>query len=191
MINPAKKILTDISNNIRGLLKNEVYGPVFNETANEWLVSIKITPQSIGSIEICLSKPDKNKLPVFCIEIVCEGKNESIDEIMMHNIDARTKMFQYSECHIGIEISIDLNDKIEILKLNLMISMSLQKIFKIVKHINMIEYRNENELIFHTKKNKINQNETKKIAKKVKFCLIRRDRPAVLPTIKFDYRYLG
>lgn len=109
-------LMNPIANQLKMIVYQEIFGPDYNENADLWLIAIRVMKPICGSIEIKLTQPKNEDLPILSLEIYCEKSNKHMSGIFIQIIkliDNKIYRINTSNNFIGLHWRVNLNSKNE------------------------------------------------------------------------------
>lgn len=191
MKNDLKKLMACIVNQLKMIVHQEIEEKVYNDNSNFCLMAIQVN--SFGSVQIKLSTPQNEKLPILSLEIYCEKSKDTMRDIfdkIIKLIDNKIYKVNSSENLIALHWQVNFDSKNEVEIDFIKFSRILPRVLIILKDLGLFQLRSYDSIINSTADKYFRNNREKNINEKSKKkYLIRRDMPAILPNFKSDYYF--
>lgn len=191
MKNDLKKLMACIVNQLKMIVHQEIEEKVYDDNSNFCLIAIQVN--SFGSVQIKLTTPQNEKLPIISFEIFCVKGTEVMSEIfdkIIKLIDNKLYKVIISENFIGLHWHVNFNSKNETEIDFVKFSRLLPRILILLKDLGLFKLRSYESIVNSTTdkyfRNNSKKNCTEKSKKKY---LIRGYCPAIIPHFKNYYYF--
>lgn len=189
----VEHLMIPISNQLKMIIYQEVFEPDYNKNADFWMIKIRVMKPISGSLEIKLTHPKNEELPILSWEIYCEKSYEYMRGIFIEIIkliDNKIYRINTSENFIGLHWRVNFDSKNEAEIDFIKFSKVLPRILIILKDLGLFQIKSLAEIINSTDHKFIRGKKKVIIAERSnKIYLIRRDLPAIIPNFKSDYYF--
>ena len=188
-----KDLMNPIANQLKMIVYQEIFGPDYNENAELWLIAIRVMKPICGCLEIKLTHPKNEDLPILSLEIYCEKSTKHMRVIfikIIKLIDNKIYKINTSENFIGLHWRVNFKSKNETEVDFKRFSRLLPRILIILKNLGLFQIKSFAEII-NSSDHKFIRGKNKVIiaAKSNKTYFIRRILPVIVPHSKSYYYY--